>query len=90
MVNIKNSKIINRGPIGPMIAGVAGAAIGASAVALSDKKVRRQVGKVLEKAVGQVQDKVYMQVKELRKRVRNAIEQSKTKKNTRLAVHATR
>lgn len=77
MANVKKHSETNKGQIGRVVAGIAGAAIGAAAVALSDKKIRRKVGKILDDALDQgkesfdeLQDKVQMQVGQIGKRVK--------------------
>lgn len=98
MVNIKKDEQMQKGSIGPMVAGIAGVAIGATTVvALSNKKVRKQIGKVLEDAVDQgkealvqLQDRVQMQVKQIGKRAKVAFEKEKVKTSRRLALNTTR
>lgn len=98
MANIKKDTQTQKSVMGPVVMGIAGAAaIGATAVVLSNKKVRKQIGKVLESAVdhgkeafGDLQDRVYMQAKHLGKRAKNAIEKEKAKSGRRIAMHASR
>lgn len=99
MANVKKDNQAHKNVMGPVVMGVAGAAaIGATAaVALSNKKVRKQIGRALNSAVdsgkevfGELQDRVYMQARKLGKRAKTAIEKEKAKTSRRLAIHATR
>lgn len=91
MANVKKHSETNKGQIGPVVAGIAGAAIGATAVALSDKKIRKKISRVFEDALdqgkeafGDLQDKVQMQVRQIGKRVKNAIEEEKVRTKRKL------
>lgn len=96
--NEKNDGVSNvrKNVMGPVMVGMAGAAaIGATALALSNKKIRKNIGKALEgvvdqgkEAFGDLQEKVQMQIRDLGKRARNAIEAEKTKTRRRLSVRA--
>lgn len=57
------------GAFGTVAAGIAGAAIGAAAVALSDKKNRQKINKVLENAAEKSKKAVY----DLRKSVKDKV-----------------
>lgn len=98
MASVKKYNHTNKKVMGPVVMGIAGAAaIGATAVALSNKKVRKQIGRVLNSAVdqgkealGELQDRVYMQARQLGKKAKTAIEKERIKTSRRIAMHATR
>ncbi|MDO8657303.1 MAG: hypothetical protein Q7K55_01085 [Candidatus Levybacteria bacterium] len=58
-----------KGAFGPVAAGIAGAAIGAAAVALSDKKNRQKISKVVD----DVTEKSKKAIKDLRRAVEDRV-----------------
>ena len=82
--------------MGPVVMGIAGAAaLGATAIALSNKKVRKQAGRIMEDVLdggkeifGQLQDKIYMQVRELGEKAKKAITEERVKTGKKLTTKA--
>lgn len=84
---MEEGKKNNKGSgMGAVVVGIAGAAIGAAAVALSDKKTRKKIGVAIGQVADQgkgafndLQDRVKLEVKQMGRRAKAAIREEEAK-----------